>query len=85
MLSAHLGSRFNLTHWMERTGMFALIMKNLTRKGKLFTADYENPGDNIFLRANYFMGQFKQYFAQRAARNNLGVKKVEAPSKYPEK
>jgi hypothetical protein len=31
----------------------------------------------IFLRANYFMGYFEGYFE--------GVKKVEAPSKYPEK
>jgi hypothetical protein len=31
----------------------------------------------FFLRANYIMGHFKGYFE--------GVKKVEAPSKYPEK
>ncbi len=50
----------------------------------------------FFLRANYIMGHFKGYFegaktfltpklsrAQRGA--NFGVKKVEAPSKYPEK
>ncbi len=26
------------------------------------TADFENAGDKIFLRANYFMGHFEGYF-----------------------
>jgi hypothetical protein len=36
----------------------------------------------FFVRANYIMGDFKGYFDFF---NNLRVKKVEAPSKYPEK
>jgi hypothetical protein len=50
----------------------------------------------FFFRANYIMGHFKGYFegaktfltpkiVPSAARDNLGGKKVEAPSKYPEK
>jgi hypothetical protein len=50
----------------------------------------------FYLRANYFMGHFKGYFegaktfwtlsiVPSAPRDNLRVKKVEAPSKYPEK
>ncbi len=37
--------------------------------------------DIIFL--NYFMSHFQGYFEW--ARDNIGVKKVEAPSKYPKK
>jgi hypothetical protein len=46
----------------------------------------------IFLRKNYFMDHFEGYFEGAktfltlcCARDNLGVKKVEALSKYPEK
>ncbi len=43
----------------------------------------------FFLRANYVMGHFKGYFegaktrGGQDKRDNLGVKKVLAPSKYP--
>jgi hypothetical protein len=37
----------------------------------------------FFLRANYIMGHFKGYF--EGAKTFLTPKKVEAPSKYPEK
>jgi hypothetical protein len=41
----------------------------------------------LFLRDNHFMSHFKGHFegAKTCARGNLGVKKVEAPSKCPEK
>ncbi len=50
----------------------------------------------FFLRDNHFMSHFREHFegaktfltpkiVSSAARDNLGVKKVEAPSKCPEK
>jgi hypothetical protein len=49
-------------------------------------------GINFFCGANYFLGHFEGaktfltlLIVPSAGRDNLGVKKVEAPEKYPEK
>jgi hypothetical protein len=54
---------------------------------KQCTADFKNAGYYFFLRANYIMGYFKGCFegAKTFLTFNLGVKKVEAPSKHLKK
>jgi hypothetical protein len=74
----------NCTHDMYSTPVdlsFSYLRSAVEASLDIKKVQMEPNRDIIFL--NYFMSHFQGYFEW--ARDNIGVKKVEAPSKYPKK